>query len=149
MTNAFAFVLGTGGITSESAYPYVGHDQKCRPAAPVAKIREVVNLPAQNETALQLGALQNPVSIAVQASSLVWRFYSQVFCPSLSLLVIMSNQVKSNRAFWTILPVVLNRIMASSWYLSSSVSVLSLQALIDCVKCRWVMDSLPQIRTGL
>jgi len=77
MAQAFEYVIANGGICSEAAYPYQAADGTCQTTCtPVAKISSYTNLP-QNQESTLIPAIQNgPISIAIEADTDVFQFYS-------------------------------------------------------------------------
>lgn len=73
MDDAFQFIEASG-ITTESAYPYVGYDESCKTSTGSYKISSFVDVPAGNADALAQAVNLQPVSVAVDAEN--WQFYS-------------------------------------------------------------------------
>ncbi|XP_066379978.1 senescence-specific cysteine protease SAG39-like [Miscanthus floridulus] len=69
--SATSGVFWNGGLSEESAYPYLAVQSKCsaltKPA--VAAIRGFQYVPANNETALRLAVSRQPVSLALDATA--------------------------------------------------------------------------------
>jgi C1A family cysteine protease len=76
MDSAFEYYIATGGAYSETAYPYKGVDGQCKSGTAVAKISGYTDVPASNENALMQALAKNPVSVAVEADTSVFQFYS-------------------------------------------------------------------------
>jgi C1A family cysteine protease len=78
MDNAFKYVINSGGLCSEEGYPYHGRQQSCRAStcAPIVTISDYTDVPKQNEHALMSAVAQQPVSVAIDADSLSFQFYS-------------------------------------------------------------------------
>jgi len=79
MDNAFQYVLDNHGIDTESSYPYKGVTQDCkfkrRNVGATLKYWNII--PSGNETALQQAvATVGPISVAIDASSWAFQFYS-------------------------------------------------------------------------
>jgi len=75
MDQAFQYVITNGGICTEAAYPYTAQDGTCQSstcqcAVKIAAFTDV----AQTEDALTAAIVQQPISVAVDASR--WQFYS-------------------------------------------------------------------------
>jgi len=76
MDSAFEYLIANGGSCSQSAYPYKGVDGQCKTCTAVAKISGYTDVPANNENALMQAVTSNPVSVAVEADTSVFQFYS-------------------------------------------------------------------------
>jgi len=77
MDNAFQYIVSSGGICTEAAYPYTAQDgtckTTCKPAVTLSKFQDV----AQGQEDAILPALaMGPVSIAIEADQQVFQFYS-------------------------------------------------------------------------
>jgi KDEL-tailed cysteine endopeptidase len=82
MDSAFRWIINNGGITSEANYPYVAGDGHCATTCgpcqskpSVVSIKSYVDV-AQSDVALATAVVQQPVSVAVDASGSFWQFYS-------------------------------------------------------------------------
>ena len=77
MDNAFQYVE-TNGLALESAYSYTGSDGSCKAftAAPHTKISGFKDVAQRNEAALKAAVAQQPVSVAIEADTQVFQFYS-------------------------------------------------------------------------
>lgn len=76
MDYAFQMVLDKGGICSEEDYPYKESDQpSCQKCDPVAHISGFRDVPSNNEEALLQAVAHQPVSVAIEADHLGFRFY--------------------------------------------------------------------------
>ncbi|OQV16548.1 Cathepsin L1 [Hypsibius exemplaris] len=79
MDAAFQYVATNGGIDSEASYPYVAKDQTCayKVADNSATDSGFADIQSGNETALQAAvATVGPISIAIDASSILFQLYS-------------------------------------------------------------------------
>ena len=67
------------GISLESKYPYKAKNQKCayKPTMKAFSISECAEVPANKSIALQSAVAVQPVSIAVEADTLQFQFYSK------------------------------------------------------------------------
>ncbi len=75
MPNAFQYVIGNGGIDTETSYPYTAFDNTCSfdPKNVGAKISNWTMV-SSNETQMAAFLVDNgPVSVAVDATE--WQFY--------------------------------------------------------------------------
>ncbi|KAM7503362.1 hypothetical protein LguiB_002266 [Lonicera macranthoides] len=78
MEDAFQFIIKTGGLTTESDYPYLGRDAQCDDS----KLKNhVVNItgynlvPENDENSLQATVATQPVSVAIDAGGFSFQFY--------------------------------------------------------------------------
>jgi hypothetical protein len=76
MDSAFEYYIATGGAYSEAAYPYKGVDGQCKSGSVVGKIGGYTDVTPNNEDALMAALKLNPVSVAVEADTSVFQFYS-------------------------------------------------------------------------
>jgi len=76
MDNAFTYVIAQKGICSEDAYPYTATDGQCKDTTctSVASITAFTDVAQGDEDALYKALVNQPVSVAVDASS--WQSYS-------------------------------------------------------------------------
>ncbi|XP_050210650.1 cysteine proteinase mucunain-like [Mercurialis annua] len=77
MDYAYEFIIKNGGIDTEQDYPYLAINSKCdtyRKNAKVVTIDDYVDLPT-NEKALQKGAANQPISVAIEAGGPKFQFY--------------------------------------------------------------------------
>ncbi|MBA0794526.1 hypothetical protein Gohar_018849 [Gossypium harknessii] len=80
MDIAFDFIKKKGGITTESNYPYQANDGSCDAAkvnSPEVAIDGHENVPANDEDALLKAVANQPVSVAIDAGSMDFQFYSE------------------------------------------------------------------------
>ncbi|KAH1148441.1 hypothetical protein GYH30_043180 [Glycine max] len=86
MDDAYKFIIQNHGLNTEANYPYKGVDGKCNAneaANHAATITGYEDVPANNEKALQKAVANQPVSVAIDASSSDFQFYkSGVFTGS-------------------------------------------------------------------
>jgi cathepsin L len=76
MDSAFEYYVAKGGAQSESAYPYKGVDGTCKTGTAVATIKGYADVPANDEKSLMAAITKQPVSVAVEADTSVFQFYS-------------------------------------------------------------------------
>ncbi|KAK6154771.1 hypothetical protein DH2020_009019 [Rehmannia glutinosa] len=79
MDDAFEFIIGNKGLTTESNYPYQGVDATCntkKESSRVAKITGYEDVPANSESALLKAVANQPVSVAIDAGESDFQFYS-------------------------------------------------------------------------
>ena len=76
MTVAFEYIIQHGLCTNLS-YPYVAKQEDCQKdqCEPVVKITNYTDVYPNNETALKIGAAQQPVSVAIQANKRSFQMY--------------------------------------------------------------------------
>ncbi|KAK4268172.1 hypothetical protein QN277_024861 [Acacia crassicarpa] len=78
MDDAFKFIIKNNGINSEADYPYKGVDATCNANEEgnhVATIKGYEDVPANSEQALQKAVVNQPVSVAIDASGSDFQFY--------------------------------------------------------------------------
>jgi len=77
MDYAFEFVIDNGGICSESAYPYTARDGTCKTTCTEqVTISGYSDVTSRSETALMTAVTKGPVSVAIEADTQVFQFYS-------------------------------------------------------------------------
>ncbi|KAH9625108.1 hypothetical protein KSS87_005814, partial [Heliosperma pusillum] len=80
MEHAFAYIKSVGGVTAENTYPYEAKNEQCNSAkvnAPVVKIDGFEVVPANDENALLKAVVNQPVSVAIDASGKTFQFYHE------------------------------------------------------------------------
>ncbi|CAN1179518.1 unnamed protein product [Linum perenne] len=80
MEYAFEFIKEKGGLTTEDTYPYHAEDGSCDSAkenAPAVSIDGHENVPKNDEEALLKAVANQPVSVAIDAGSRDFQFYSE------------------------------------------------------------------------
>ncbi|GAB2289438.1 hypothetical protein Dimus_023747 [Dionaea muscipula] len=80
MEYAFQFVHEKGGLTTEESYPYTAQDGACisdQLNSPVVTIDGFEVVPENDEDALQNAVANQPVSVAIDAGSQDFQFYSE------------------------------------------------------------------------
>ncbi|KAL6865208.1 hypothetical protein ACP4OV_016359 [Aristida adscensionis] len=70
---AFKYIIRTGGIATEDAYPYTGKKGECRTVEPAVKITGYKRVPRDDEDALAEAVAHQPVAVGVEASK--FQFY--------------------------------------------------------------------------
>ncbi|KAG6436251.1 hypothetical protein SASPL_101137 [Salvia splendens] len=79
MDDAFQYIISNKGITTESNYPYQGVDGTCnskKESSDAAKISGYEDVPSNSESALLKAVVNQPVSVAIDASGSDFQFYS-------------------------------------------------------------------------
>jgi len=78
MDDAFQYIITSQGITTEADYPYSGTGPNaCAVSTPyAASISGYCDVSSGNENALAYAASKGPVSVAIEADSSVFQFYS-------------------------------------------------------------------------
>lgn len=76
MDYAFKYVIDANGICTEQDYPYEEHNGTCHNCNKTFTITGYKDVQVNNETALQYIVAQQPVSVAIQADSFEFQFYS-------------------------------------------------------------------------
>ncbi|XP_071742636.1 low-temperature-induced cysteine proteinase-like [Rutidosis leptorrhynchoides] len=114
MDYAFQFIVKNGGIDSDADYPYIsgnGKDGKCdnaRKNAKVVSIDSYEDVPVNNEAALQNAAANQPITVAIEASSRDFQFYtSGVFSGSCGTnldhgVVVVGYGTESGKDYWIV-----------------------------------------------
>jgi len=80
MDYGFEFVI-KNGLCSESAYPYKAEDGTCKkssctPTIKAGLVSGYKDVPADDEAALKSAVSQQPVSVAIEADTSVFQFYT-------------------------------------------------------------------------
>ena len=75
MDSAFQYAVDYGMCT-ESSYPYTANGGTCVSCQPVVEIRGCSDVQANNQVALKEAVFNGPVSIAIEADTRVFQFYS-------------------------------------------------------------------------
>lgn len=74
MDAAFRYIIDNG-VCSEAEYPYTARDDKCKtPCTPVVRMTGYRSIPKKDETVMMKGVKIAPVSVAIEASRIM--FYS-------------------------------------------------------------------------
>jgi len=79
MDYAFDYIINNGGLDTEANYPYVGEQQECNKKKEhrnVGKITGYEDVPQNNEKALMKAVSKQPVSVAIEADTFPFQFYS-------------------------------------------------------------------------
>ncbi|KAG6423635.1 hypothetical protein SASPL_114037 [Salvia splendens] len=79
MDDAFQYIIKNKGLTTESNYPYKGVDGTCnskKESSDAAKITGYEDVPSNSESALLKAVVNQPVSVAIDASGSDFQFYS-------------------------------------------------------------------------
>jgi C1A family cysteine protease len=81
MDQAFQYVKDKAGLAKEFDYPYKAVDQKCKsplPAhVPASAIKGFTDVVAENENDLMAQVQKGPVSVAIEADTMAFQFYSK------------------------------------------------------------------------
>lgn len=84
MDNAFEYVIDNGGMCSEAEQPYEGKQNLfCKPCNNVVTISSCVDVTPNNQLHLKEAVSIGPVSIAIEADTSVFQFYSSGIIDSL------------------------------------------------------------------
>jgi C1A family cysteine protease len=75
MDYGFEYIIAKGSA-SESAYPYKAVDQTCKSFTSVASLSGYKDIPANNEAQLLAAANIGVVSVAIEADTMVFQFYT-------------------------------------------------------------------------
>jgi cathepsin L len=78
MDQAFEYVISNGGITSEKNYPYTAQDGTCMSPLPAAvtTLSSFTDITSGDESGILTATNIGPVSIAIEADSQAFQFYS-------------------------------------------------------------------------
>ncbi|ETN97707.1 cathepsin L, partial [Reticulomyxa filosa] len=79
MDNAFKYVIRTGGLCSETEYPYTAANGKCQASTCGTYYDPIVNytdVRTRDDTALGDAVIDGCVSVAVQANQFAFQYYS-------------------------------------------------------------------------
>lgn len=78
MDRGFEYVIKTGGLVEESAYPYQAEDGTCEASKfeRVVRIRNYQDVEQYNEDALKAAVAQQPISVAIEADQNGFQFYN-------------------------------------------------------------------------
>ncbi len=76
MDFAFQYIIDAKGICTEQSYPYEAEDDTCKKCDEVVQISKYVDVQPNNEIMLLNAVLQQPVSVAIQADTMAFRFYN-------------------------------------------------------------------------
>jgi len=74
MVNAFKYIVNNG-ICLNKTYPYVATDGTCKKCPSVLSIRGYFNVVPNDEAQLKMAVINNPVSVAIDASDPTFQFY--------------------------------------------------------------------------
>lgn len=76
MDNAFEYIIYSGGITTEDAYPYTAVQGMCQSFQPAVTISRYEDVPSGDEAMLAAAVANQPVSVGVDGKSGVFQFYN-------------------------------------------------------------------------
>ncbi|KAI9119994.1 hypothetical protein K1719_008963 [Acacia pycnantha] len=111
MDDAFKFIINNNGINSEANYPYKGADGTCNANEEgnhIATIKGYEDVPANSEPALQKAVVNQPVSVAIDASGSDFQFYkSGIFSGSCGTeldhgVTAVGYGVSGNTEYWLV-----------------------------------------------
>uniref|UniRef100_A0A182DW11 Ficin isoform D n=1 Tax=Ficus carica TaxID=3494 RepID=A0A182DW11_FICCA len=111
MDKAYDYIIKDRGITSESDYPYTARKGACdsrKATEVVATISSYEDVPADNEDALKKAVANQPVSVAIDASSAAVKEYSSgVFVGSCGVandhaVVVVGYGTESGVNYWLV-----------------------------------------------
>jgi hypothetical protein len=81
MDQAFQYVIDKKGLATEKDYPYKAVDQKCKNPLPAHVVDSAMagftDVVAKNEADLMAQVQKGPVSIAIEADTMAFQFYSK------------------------------------------------------------------------
>nr|XP_043636238.1 low-temperature-induced cysteine proteinase-like [Erigeron canadensis] len=111
MDYAFEFIVKNGGIDTDTDYPYTGKDGKCdatRKNAKVVSIDGYEDVPVNDEYALQNAAANQPITVAIEASSRDFQLYaSGIFSGSCGTdldhgVVVVGYGTENGKDYWIV-----------------------------------------------
>jgi len=113
MDYAFTYVIKTGGLDTESSYPYTARDGTCKYSAASSggTISKYVDVTAGSEAALQSAvATVGPISVAIDASHNSFQFYkkgiyNEPLCSSKNLdhgVLAVGYGVDAGKNYWIV-----------------------------------------------
>jgi len=78
MDQAFQYIVDKKGLCSEASYPYKAVDGSCKTCTVVSgsNISGYQDVAANSESSLQAAVAGQPVSVAIEADTMVFQFYS-------------------------------------------------------------------------
>jgi len=78
MDQSYQYIMQNKGIDSEACYPYVAEQNNCnyKPSCCASTVTSFVDLPAGNETELQIATYKTSIAVAIDASHSSFQFYS-------------------------------------------------------------------------
>ena len=108
MDYVFEYAKDTS-ICSEKDYPYKGIDGTCKKCTGVTTVDSYVDVTPNSESALQQAVALQPVSVAIEADTSVFQFYSSGVMDSTSCgtsldhgVIITGWGVSSGKEFWNV-----------------------------------------------
>lgn len=108
MDAAFQYEIDTGACT-EASYPYQGVDGSCHSCNPVVKISGCVDVPSRNQVLLKEAVSIGPVSVAIEADTRYFQFYSGGILSSSTCgtnldhgVLIVSYGAENGAKYWTV-----------------------------------------------
>ncbi|KAL9269857.1 Senescence-specific cysteine protease SAG39-like protein, partial [Drosera capensis] len=76
-TGAYDWIINNGGVTTESAYPYVDYQQNgCYYGRPAVTIKGYQYVPNNNEKAMQQAVSNQPIAIVLESKGYGFKYYS-------------------------------------------------------------------------
>jgi cathepsin L len=75
MDSSFKFLIAKGGSCTEQSYAYTARDGTCKTCTAVVTISSYKDVTAKSESALQQAIMQQPVSVAIDASHSSFQLY--------------------------------------------------------------------------
>lgn len=76
MDNAFEYIIKNGGICKEDDYAYTAADGTCKTCDAAVEIKGYNDVQPKDEAQMRAAVAQNPVSVAIEADSFSFQFYS-------------------------------------------------------------------------
>ncbi len=77
LAEAFEYVVGNGGICTESSYPYAGKKQNCKSSCKLGtRLKGYRNVRPRDEVEMAKATKVAPLTVAIQANDINFQFYS-------------------------------------------------------------------------
>jgi C1A family cysteine protease len=108
MDSAFQYEIDNGACT-EASYPYVGVGGTCQNCNPVVKVSGCVDIPSRNQVLLKEAVSVGPVSVAIEADTRYFQFYSGGILSSSSCgtnldhgVLVVAYGTENGAKYWTV-----------------------------------------------
>lgn len=109
MSAADVYLIGNGGQCLETSYPYTASDTKCHDCEKIVPVYNCFEVEEGNELAMKEILNQQPISVAIDASSKEFQHYSSGVIDSSSCYTELNHGVavvgygeKNNQKYWIV-----------------------------------------------